>query len=82
MLNDPINTLPVQQFIQQVKVADMSQQREIRLDIKTAKTLAFVLGEMNSRLVQDYEEMFHKLRQSTDNQVVTVSMDGGGFSNK
>lgn len=79
MSNDPINTYALQQFIQQVKVADMSQQKEVKLDIKTAKTLALVLGEIGMRLTQDYEALFHKLRQSNDNQVVNVTMDGGGF---
>ena len=37
--NPPINTIPLQQFIQQVKIADMSQQKEVKLDIKTAKQL-------------------------------------------
>ena len=39
-MSNPINTIPLQQFIQQVKAADLSQQREIKLDIKTAKALA------------------------------------------
>ena len=79
MSNNPINTVPVQQFIQQVKAAEQGQQREIRLDIKTAKTLALTLGEITAKLTQDYEELFYKLRQTADNQVINVTMDGGGF---
>ena len=79
MSNNPINTFPVQQFIQQVKAAEQGQQREIRLDIKTAKVLALTLGEITSKLTQDYEELFYKLRQSADNQVINITMDGGGF---
>ena len=82
MSNNPINTTAIQQFVQQVKAAEASQQREIRMDIKLAKNLAFTLGEVTARLTQDYEELFHKLRQTTDNQVVSVTMDGGGFSDK
>ena len=33
-MSNPINTIPIQQFIQQVKAADLSQQREIKMDIK------------------------------------------------
>ena len=51
-MQDPINTVPLQQFIQQVKAADLSQQREIRIDIKTAKSLAYCLAEINARLLQ------------------------------
>jgi hypothetical protein len=79
MSSNPINTFPIQQFIQQVKAAEQGQQREIRLDIKTAKVLALTIGEITSKLTQDYEELFHKLRQSADSEVVNVTMDGGGF---
>ena len=43
-MSNPINTIPIQQFIQQVKAADLSQQREIKMDIKTAKALAYSLA--------------------------------------
>jgi hypothetical protein len=79
MSSNPINTFPIQNFIQQVKNADQGQQKEIRLDIKTAKTLALTLGEVTAKLTQDYEELFYKLRQSSNSQVISVSMDGGGF---
>ena len=48
-MSNPINTIPLQQFIQQVKAADLSQQREIKLDIKTAKALAYCLAEINAQ---------------------------------
>lgn len=81
-MSNPINTLPVQQFIQQVKSAELSQQKEIKIDIKTAKTLAFCLAEISARLVEDYDKL---IRQSTNNsnlETITISMDGGGFSAK
>lgn len=78
-MQEPINTVPLQQFIQQVKAADLSQQREIKLDIKTAKSLAYCLNEINARLLMDYDILLKKLEQNTGS-TVTVSMDGGGFS--
>lgn len=80
-MSNPINTLPIQQFIQQVRSAELSQQREIKLDIKTAKMLAFCLAEVNSKLVEDLDTVIKKLESNTNTGVVTVSMDGGGFSN-
>ena len=77
---EPINTLPLQQFIQQVKAADMTQQREIRIDIKTAKSLVYCLAEINAKLIEDYDVLLKKLEQSSGS-AVTLSMDGGGFSN-
>ena len=79
-MQNPINTVPIQQFIQQVKAADLSQQREIKLDIKTAKALAFALGEVSAKLLEDYDTVLRKLEQSAGNNI-SVQMDGGGFSN-
>jgi hypothetical protein len=78
MQNSTINTLPIQQFIQQVRAAELSQQREIKLDIKTAKNLAFCLGEISAKLLQDYTEVLSAL-QKTSGESVTIKMDGGGF---
>jgi len=79
-MQNPINTVPIQQFIQQVKAADLSQQREIKLDIKTAKALAFALGEVSAKLLEDYDTVLRKLEQNTGGSI-SVQMDGGGFSN-
>ena len=76
---NPINTVPIQQFIQQVKAADITQQREIKLDIKTAKALAYCLGEVSAKLLEDYDTVFRRLEASSGG-AVTVQMDGGGFS--
>jgi hypothetical protein len=79
-MSNPINTIPIQQFIQQVKAADLSQQREIKMDIKTAKALAYSLAEVNTKILQDYDILLKKLESNTGASV-SVSMDGGGFSN-
>lgn len=75
---NPINTIPIQQFIQQVKAADMSQQKEIKLDLKTAKNLSYCLAEVNAKLLEDYDLLVTKLMQNSG-QNITVAMDGGGF---
>lgn len=77
-MSNPINTFPIQQFIQQVKAADLTQQKEIRLDIKTAKNLAYCLGEINAKLLEDYDTLLNKVLQNSG-QSVTIQMDGGGF---
>lgn len=75
---NPINTIPIQQFIQQVKAADLGQQREIKLDIKTAKALAYCLGEVSTKLLEDYDIILQKLQQNSG-QTVTIQMDGGSL---
>jgi hypothetical protein len=73
---EPINTAPIQQFIQQVKSADAGNQREIRLDITNAKRLAFTLGEVMARLNGDLENLLIK-QTSGENDVISINMDAG-----
>lgn len=77
MPSDPINTAPIQNFINQVKAADLSNQREIKIDTKTAKSLAFCLTQLLAKNVQDYENLFKSLEKTED--VITVKMDGGAL---
>ncbi len=76
MHSEPINTIPIQQFLQQVKAADASNSREVKLDIQNAKRLAFTLGEVMARLNGNLEELLVK-QSSGENEVITVTMDGG-----
>lgn len=73
---EALNTIPLQQFLQQVKAAENSKQREIRLDINQAKNLAFTLGIVMSRLHGDLEKLVLESK-STDEEVIEVQMDGG-----
>ena len=72
--NQPLNTLPIQQFISQVKAADNSNSKDVRLDIQNAKRLAFTLGEVMARLNGDLEQI---LQKSSTQEVIQISMDGG-----
>lgn len=72
---EPLNTAPIQQFIQQVKQADTGQAKEVKLTMQQAKGLAFTLGIVMSRLQGDMEK-FIKENANTE-EVVEVQMDGG-----
>ena len=76
MQNDILNTVPIQQFIKQVKSADASQSKEVKLDIQSAKSLAFTLGIVMTRLSEDLEVLLKK-EQSGDNETIEVQLDGG-----
>jgi hypothetical protein len=67
--NEPLNTLPIQQFISTVKSADSSKSREVKIDINTAKRLAFTLGEVMARLNGDLEKIIQS-KSSTDENIV------------
>jgi len=72
---EKLNTIPVQQFIQQVKTADASKQKEVRLDIQTAKNLAFTLGIVMSRLEGDLEQLLYA--QTESSETIEVNIDQG-----
>lgn len=75
MPTEPINTTSIQSFIQQVKSADSSNQKEIRLDIASAKNLAFTLGIVMSRLNSDLEKIF--LDKNKNNETIEIKFDNG-----
>jgi len=77
-VNESLNTLPIQQFISAVKSADASKQREVKLDIETAKRLAFTLGEVMTRLNGDLEALL--VNKSTDNDEKIVVQLGSTTS--
>ena len=66
--------MPIQQFISQVKAADSSNSKDVKLDIQNAKRLAFTLGEVMARLNGDLETI---LQKSNSEEVIQISMDGG-----
>lgn len=74
--NEPLNTIPIQQFLQQVKTADASRQKEVRLTIDQAKGLAFTLGIVMSRLEGDLEKLVSEGGKQSE-EVIEVKLDGG-----
>jgi hypothetical protein len=75
--NDPINTIPLQQFMQVVKTADASNQKEIKIPIIQAKALAFALGTVMANHQGRLEKLIIDNKSSSDDEVVTVQLDGG-----
>ena len=73
---EPLNTIPLQQFLNAVKAAEQSRAREVKLDITTAKTLAFTLGAVMSRLHGDLELLVTQSK-SNDDEVIQINLDGG-----
>jgi hypothetical protein len=73
---EPLNTNPIQQFISQVKGADASKQKEIKMNIDQARRLAFTLGEVMARLNGDLEQLLARKNSGADD-VIQINMDGG-----
>jgi uncharacterized FlaG/YvyC family protein len=78
-MQNPINLTPVTQFIQQVRSAELSQQKEIKMNIQQARLLQLAVSEMSEKLNRDWETLYNALKKSVNTEVVNITMDGGGF---
>ena len=81
-MSNQINLSPITQFAQMVRAAELSQSKEVKIPIQQARLMNLAFVELMDQLHQDYEAMFNALKNSTNTEVVSVSMDGGGFSDK
>lgn len=75
----PINTVPLQHFISQIKTAESSNQREVKLDMQTARRLAYTLTEILARLNGNLEEILssNKSNATANADIISVEIDGG-----
>jgi len=73
---EPLNTIPIQQFLQQVKSAEASKAKELRMPIDQCKNLAFTLGIVMSRLHGDLEKLVANSKDS-DDSLIQINMDAG-----
>ena len=71
----PLNTIPLEQFIDKVKIAENSKQVEVKIEIKEAKNLALTLGGVMSRLHGDLEKLIDQANKKEE--VVSIVADGG-----
>lgn len=78
-MQNQINLTPITQLVQQIRSAELSQAKSVTIDIQKARLIALALTELQDKLLQDYETLFSQLKSSVDTDVVSVSMDGGGF---
>ena len=80
MQNDKINTIAIQNFMNQVRGAELGNQREIRMDLATAKNLSHVLSLVMTRLAGNYEGLLQSVQKAEPE--VQVKMDGGNWDEK
>jgi hypothetical protein len=80
-MQNQINLTPITQFIQTVRAAELSQSKEVKLPLHQARLLGLALAEIQDKLVQDYESLYIKLKDSSESEVVSIQLDGGDFKN-
>lgn len=73
---EPLNTIPLQQFLNAVKAAEASRAKEVKIDIANAKNLAFTLGVVMSRLHGDLEKLVAESKNNND-ETIEINLDGG-----
>jgi hypothetical protein len=78
-MQNPINLTPITQFVQLLRVAELNQQKEVKLTIQQARLLNLALTETLDKLNRDWETLYNALKNTQDTEVITVTMDGGGF---
>lgn len=70
---EPINTSSIISFIEQIKVAEASNQSEIRLNIRQARIISNTLAQVLAKLNADIETI---MQENSNDQKITISMDG------
>lgn len=71
-----LNTIPIEDFLDRVRIAVKSNQKNVSLTIKEATDLQNSLSVVMTRLTGELD----KLAQTKDSsEVISVKMDGGGF---
>jgi hypothetical protein len=75
MSRNPINTVPIENFLQDAKIAGKTQQRELKLDAKQYKDLADSISMVLARLVELQDTRLQQPQEVN----VDVQMDGGNF---
>ena len=71
-----LNTIPIEDFLDKVRIALKTNQKSVNLNIKEAADLQNSLSVVMSRLAGELD----KIAQNKDSiEVIKVKMDGGNF---
>lgn len=72
----PLNTLPIEDFLNKVRVAGKSNQQTVTLTIKEAQALEDSLAVVMTRLAGELDAV---LQNAGSGGETSIKMDGGGF---
>jgi hypothetical protein len=72
----PLNTMPIENFVNKVKIASKSKQKNLTITTDEAVLLADSITTLMARLIGKLEE---DLQKTAVEDVITVNMDGGGL---
>ena len=75
-MNQPLNTLPIEMYLEKVRIARKSGQKSINLSINDASLLEDSLAVVMTRLAGNFDEIIRNNQQSDD---IVIKVDGGGL---
>jgi len=75
-----ISTQTLEEFVKKVRSASRLRQKQITIPIEEAENISYHLNLILLKLVDKYQEALAK--KEAEVEVITVSMDGGGFEEK
>lgn len=73
----PLNTLPIEMFLEKARIASKSGQKNLNLDIKDVVALSDSLATVMTRLSGKLDEVI--ANAASQEATITVEMDGGNF---
>ena len=76
---EPINTIPIQQFIQNVKAAESNKSREVKMSLSEAKLLSHSIAMAMARLNGDLEEFLSNIENKDLGNDIEVEVNGGSW---
>jgi hypothetical protein len=72
----PLNTLPIEDYLNKARIAVKSNQKQLVLDLKDAQALADSLAIVMTRLTGELDKV---ISQAQTPESLQVNMDGGAF---
>ena len=73
----PLNTLPIEDFLNKARIASKSNQKQVVLDIKEAQALAESLAVVMTRLAGELDGVIQNAQSGSGS--IEVRMDGGSL---
>ena len=80
MSTDKISIQILEDFVKRVRSASRSSQKQITFPINDAENIVYHLNLVTLKLLDKFQDELAK-KEASD-EVITVSMDGGGFEEK
>lgn len=75
-MTQPLNTLPIELFLEKARIARKSGQKSLNMSIDEASMLENSLAVVMTRLAGELDEIVLNTQQSDD---IVIKMDGGSL---